>query len=131
MITAVDTSILVDIITDDTQFIDASYQALQLARKEGKLITCEVVLAELHPLLQNRLPEFLSDFSIEFLPQTFYSSLLAGESMTAYLKNKGKKDRVLPDFLIAAHALHHADRLLTSDRGFHRSYFSNLQILSP
>jgi hypothetical protein len=47
----------------------------------------------------------------------------------AYRKAGGKRDRILADFLIGAHALHEADRLLTRDRGFYRLHFANLVIL--
>lgn len=38
---------------------------------------------------------------------------------------------MIPDFLVAAHASVHADRLLTRDRGFARAYYQNLTILDP
>jgi len=38
---------------------------------------------------------------------------------------------VVADFLIGAHALEQADRLLTRDRGFHRSAFAGLAIVDP
>jgi len=53
----------------------------------------------------------------------------AGLAHAAYRKAGGKRERVLADFLIGAHALHEANRLLTRDRGFYRKYFSGLKVL--
>jgi predicted nucleic acid-binding protein len=38
---------------------------------------------------------------------------------------------LIPDFLIAAHASVQADRLAALDRGYLRTYFPDLRILSP
>jgi hypothetical protein len=38
---------------------------------------------------------------------------------------------VVADFLVGAHALAQADRLLTRDRGFHRRAFAGLVIVDP
>jgi predicted nucleic acid-binding protein len=38
---------------------------------------------------------------------------------------------LLPDLLIGMHAIAHAERLLTRDRGFYRSAFESLVIVDP
>jgi hypothetical protein len=58
-------------------------------------------------------------------------SLSVGKAWRAYRQAGGTRERVVADFLIGAHAIARADRLLTRDRGFYRNYFAELQILDP
>jgi len=37
---------------------------------------------------------------------------------------------MIPDFLVAGHALHQADRLAAIDRGYLRAYFPSLRLLA-
>jgi predicted nucleic acid-binding protein len=106
MTTAVDTSVLLDILVDDKQYAATSEATLARARAEGRLIVCESVVAELRPALQSddEVSQFLDDLGIEFLPASLESAILAGNTYTEYLKNRGSVRHVLPDFLIAAHA---------------------------
>jgi predicted nucleic acid-binding protein len=77
------------------------------------------VLAEIRPALgADEIEEFLSDWQLQFIPSSRASSLLAGEMFARYLqRRRGPSPRVLADFLIGAHALHTAERLLARDRG--------------
>jgi predicted nucleic acid-binding protein len=132
MISALDSSIILDVITADPQFADSSEALLRRAVTEGKLVIGECVLAEIAPAFKDEetLREFLSDWGIEFVPSSRDSAILAGLSFARYLSRGGRAGRIVADFLIAAHATLHADRLLARDRGYLRDYFSKLRVLN-
>jgi predicted nucleic acid-binding protein len=132
MVTAVDTSVLLDVLLNDPQHAPASITALHRAAAEGSLGICDVALAEIVPVLSAAdLHQFLADWKLTFLPSTQQAAVLAGEMFRVYLDRGGKRGRVVPDFLIAAHAQQLADRLLARDRGYYRDYFSQLNLWEP
>ena len=132
MKTALDTSVILDVLTADPVWADASESALKQALVQGPLVIGECVLAEMTPALEpSELDLFLKDWKILFVASTPESARKAGEMYCRYLLRTSKKTRVLPDFLIGAHALHHADRLLARDRGYYRDYFSSLDLIEP
>jgi predicted nucleic acid-binding protein len=134
MITAVDSSVILDVLTGDTGNASASLAALRKASQEGRLIVSESVIAEVRPAFESsaHFEEFLRDWGLEFTPSTLRSSMRAGEMLRQMLARKKRQEgRIVPDFLIGAHALEHADRLLARDRGFLRDYFTELTIWDP
>lgn len=52
-------------------------------------------------------------------------------SAGASIARAGEPTAVIADFLIAAYAETHAERLLTRDRGFYRSCFPSLRLIEP
>lgn len=133
MITAVDTSVLLDFLGPDAGWGERSLAALREAYNGGGLCVAAAVVAELAPSFPSRaaLEEFLEDFGMQLAPDTPEVAWRAGQAWMGYRRQGGTRERVLTDFLIAAHALVHADALLTRDRGFYRSHFAGLRIIEP
>lgn len=132
MATAVDTSVVLDVLLADPQHAARSEAALRKAASEGGLVICVVVIAEIVPVLATAsVHELLADWHLAFLPSSAESAALAGRMFHRYLERGGKRGRVVPDFLIAAHTQLHADGLLARDRGYYRDYFQDLKLLDP
>ncbi len=132
MVTAVDTSVFLDVLLDDPKHASTSLVALHRAAAEGSLIISETSLAEVVPVFKPEdLQTFLSDWKLTLVPSTQSVAVLAGEMFRAYMERGGKRGRVVPDFLIAAHAQQLADRLLARERGYYRDYFNQLTLWDP
>ncbi len=133
MISAVDSSVLLDVVTDDPRFSDRSEAVLRRGVAEGRLVVCECVVAEVRPAFGSTavFEEFLHDWELQLVPSSLESAILAGDHFTTYLERGGRQGRVVADFLIGAHAQMHADRLIARDRGFLRDYFTRLNVLDP
>lgn len=133
MITAVDSSVLLDVFGADPQFGVGSREALRACLAEGKVVACDVVWAEVAAAFPSpgAAGDALERLMIEFSPLDAAAAAVAGERWRSHRTEGGQRDRVVADFLIAAHARSRSDRLLTRDRGFYRRYFTDLEVLDP
>lgn len=134
MITAVDSSVLFDVLLDHPLFEASSKDALRETSGEGALIVCEAVYAEIagHFSRKSDLDIFLREAGIRLSPSAPETLFKAGHLWKqAGLKRPhglASSRRLLADFLIGAHALLQAERFLTRDKGFYRSTFSGLRL---
>ena len=72
----------------------------------------------------------LRGIGLRHTPFTEEASLLAGRIFRTYRDEGGARKTILPDFLVAAHAATQADSLATEDRGYLRSYFPAVRLLT-
>ncbi|MGE5572029.1 MAG: type II toxin-antitoxin system VapC family toxin [Bacillota bacterium] len=154
MISAVDTNVLLDILVPNAPDSEASKALIDQAYSEGSLVICEVVYAEL--FCQFETPRdmnmFLSDTGIRLVPSGPEALQKAALAWKNYVSRRtgqlqcarcGKfqgitciqcgatiapRQHIVTDFIIGGHALTCADRLLSRDRGFYKTYFPSLKV---
>jgi len=131
MITCLDTNVILDVVMDDPKHAEQSHALLREAYNSGPLVICEVVYAELAPQYETKsdLDSALSVLGIAILEGGTDVAYLAGRKWAEYRMAGGRRERLLPDFVIGAYALLRTDLLLTRDRGFYGSYFPELELM--
>jgi len=131
--TAVDSNILIDILSPDPAMGRQSWAALQASRRRGPVIACDVVYGEVAGLFPTlgEARRVLARLGLEYEPTSERAALTASRIFRAYQRSGGDRSRLAPDFLVGAHAIDRADRLLTRDRGFYRAYFRDLLVVEP
>ena len=131
MITAVDTSVLIDVFGNDPEFGRTSAERVRESLRAGALIVCDVVWSETRAVFPDAesFASAMTTLGVRFSPVNAESANRAGSTWQTYRKAGGKRTRLMADFIIGAHALHQADRLLTRDRGYYRSYFAGLELV--
>jgi predicted nucleic acid-binding protein len=130
MITALDTSVMLAIAKGERN-ANSWAARLERARAEGQLIFCDVVGAELVAFFQSeeRCEQFLARLNAQYSVLGWAAAKRAGQAFAEYRRRGGTREHMIPDFLIAAHALEQANRLAAIDRGFFRQCFRPLEIL--
>jgi predicted nucleic acid-binding protein len=133
MATLVDTNVLVDIAVRDPVWMNWSRLALARAERAGPLVINPVIFAEFSvryedlDAVEALLPP--DHFAREGLPWS--AAFAAGAAFRRYRRSGGARERVLPDFLIGAHALIRGYAILTRDPKGYRSYFHDVELITP
>ena len=132
MRTAVDSSVLLCILRRQAGW-EQWRDTLNRATEEGVLVLCPVVFAECSvgfASVEEARVQFDS-LCIVYDAFTRECAYLAGQLFLGYRREGGSRPYLIPDFLIAAHASVQADRLAAIDRGYLRTYFPRLALLTP
>jgi predicted nucleic acid-binding protein len=131
--TLIDSSVLLDVLTEDPEWLDWSGAALARAADSGRLLINPLVYAEVSVGF-DRIEELDSALDPNTLVRRqlpWAAGFLAGKVFLQYRRAGGLRRSPLPDFYIAAHAAIEGLTLLTRDPQRVRTYFPRLRIVAP
>lgn len=131
--TLVDANVLLDILTEDPEWMAWSSAALARAADTAALVINPIVFGEVSVRF-SRIEELESALAAEDFerhPLPWPAAFLAGKCFVEYRRRGGVRRSPLPDFYIGAHAAVAGFGLLTRDAARYRTYFPRLKVVSP
>lgn len=133
MITLVDSSVLLDVLTDDPRWATWSSAALADAADAGPVAINPIVYAEISTGFERieDLDDAVPESEIAREPLPWDAGFLAARAYLAYRRRGGERRSALPDFYIGAHAAVRGHRLLTRDTTRYRTYFPSVELIAP
>jgi predicted nucleic acid-binding protein len=124
-VTLVDSNVIIDVVTEDAEWLDWSAAALARSAESGRLVINPIIYAEVAigftavEALDEAVP--MDYFTREPLP--WAAAFLAGQAFLRYRRRGGARVHPLPDFYIGAHAAVADYLLLTRDARRYRTFF--------
>ena len=132
-VTLVDTNVLFDYLTEDSEWFDWSSAMLEEASNTGTVAINQVVYAEVS-IRYSTVEQLDDDLSVDYFARLsipWEAAFLAGKAFARYKRQGGTRRSPLPDFFIGAHAAVIGMTLLTRDARRYRAYFPKLKIVAP
>lgn len=130
---ALDSSTLLDVLIGDPVHAESSEICIGEALAREDVVVCDAVVAEVQAMLDTSvsLMDTLASLGIRYEPTHEAAAMRAGHMNRRFRTRGGKRERVVADFLIGAHALLQCDGLITRDAGFYQDYFKGLKLIVP
>ena len=131
--TLVDSNVLLDILTEDPEWLDWSASALAGQADAGPLVVNPLIYAEVAARF-DRIEDLEAALPAEYYERQalpWEAAFLAGRTFIRYRRRGGQRRSPLPDFYIGAHALIGRMVLLTRDARRYRTYFPALRVVAP
>jgi hypothetical protein len=129
----VDSNIILDIVTEDTNWFDWSSEKLTEYAEQTQLNINPIIYAEVSIGFQ-KIEELETILPLNFfhrLDLPWEAAFLAGKCFLQYRQKGGTKRSPLPDFYIGAHAAIADMILLTRDVNRYRFYFPRVELITP
>jgi predicted nucleic acid-binding protein len=129
----VDSSVLLDLLTDDPKWSNWSASQLVELGEHRVLVINPIVYAEVS-IGFTRIEDLDAALPREFFRRDelpYEAGFLAGKAFLSYRKRGGVRAAPLPDFFVGAHAAIGGMMLLTRDAKRVRTYFPTVEIIAP
>jgi len=129
----VDSSVLLDVLTQDPRWAAWSEEKLAAHAERDLLAINPIIYAEVsgHFSTIEELDYALSPEDFQRLPLPYEAGFLAARCFLLYRRRGGKKHAPLADFYIGAHAATDGLILLTRDVSRYRTYFPSVRLIAP
>lgn len=129
----IDSCILLDLFTDDPNWVNWSEKILDQYSQTNTLYINSIVYTEVS-IGFNKIEELekaIEQIGIRVLEIPREALFLAGKAFLKYRKNNGTKNSPLPDFFIGAHAAVSSFALITRDITKFKTYFPQVKLIHP
>lgn len=129
----VDTNVLVDVLEDDPEWADWSIGRLRAQAQIHDLAINPIIYAELSLTFTavEELDRAVDALALEVLELPRPALFLAGKAFARYRRAGGRKNNVLADFFVGAHAAVLGCGILTRDARRYRTYFPTVSLITP
>ena len=129
----VDSSVLLDVVTQDSHRAAWSEEKLAWHAERDLLAINPIIYAEvsLHFASIEELDDALSPTEFLRLPLPYEAGFLAAKCFLQYRRRGGRRSAPLADFYIGAHAATESLTLLTRNVSRYRTYFPTVQLIVP
>jgi len=131
----VDTNVILDILHGDPTWSAWSTDRLLDAASENGVALNAIILAECSSRFESvdQLLARLERLSLSMAPLDERAAFDAGKRFATFRQSRStdRGTRVLPDFLIGAHAVSLNAAVLTRDPAIYRRYFPELTLITP
>jgi predicted nucleic acid-binding protein len=129
----VDTNVLVDVLEDDPDWADWSIGQLRAQAQIHDLVINPIIYADLSQTFATfeTLDAVIDRMRLTLAEIPRPALFLAGRAFLRYRQAGGRKNSVLSDFFIGAHAAVARCPLLTRDVRRYRAHFPTVELIAP
>ncbi|MGH7965814.1 MAG: type II toxin-antitoxin system VapC family toxin [Candidatus Binatia bacterium] len=129
----VDSCIVTDLADPESDWFEWSASTLESLEPTGTFVINPIIYAECSIGYDSieEIEGFIARLGFALRPIPREALFLAGKAYVAYRKKAGRKENVLPDFFIGAHAAVEQLSLITRDKRRFATYFPTVTLIMP